>query len=177
MRFAFATLFVIAIARAAAAAPAAEPASTPWQLGLVGGALQPLGSMKFSHERGLDAGMRVSWTSRLGLGVEAAVDYSPLPHVPTADGTRFDTTYATAAIGPRFAAGWSRLAFAIAAGGGVAIDHTITTDVAPAIEAGLEIQVTVVDGGGILFTGGGTRAFGSLGYEYAWGMGGLALSF
>ena len=163
MRFAFALVSVIAIARAAAAAPAAS--TEPWQLGMVGGVLSPLGAMKESHTRGLDAGVRVSWTSKLGLGLEAAIDYSPLPGT-----AQLETTYGTAAIGPRFAAGWSRLGFAIAAGGGVAIDHTTTTDVAPALEAGLEIQVTVVDGGG-------TRAFGSLGYAYAWAMGGLALSF
>jgi hypothetical protein len=185
-------LAVTAVARAAAAAPSDtgsdDTGPSPWTLGMVGGVLQPLGSMKDSHVRGLEAGVRFAWTSRLGLGVEAALDYSPLPHAPTVDGGRFDTTYATAAIGPRFAAGWSRLGFAVEAGGGVAVDHTSeqspllpalqsATQVAPAVEAGVEIELTVVSGGGIMLTGGGTRAFGALGYQYAWGMGGLALSF
>jgi hypothetical protein len=185
-------LAVTATARIAAAAPAdgadADTGPSPWSLGMVGGVLQPLGSMKDSHERGLDAGVRFAWTSRLGLGVEAVIDYSPLPHAPTIDGGRFDTTYATAAIGPRFALGWSRFGVAVEAGGGVAVDHTTeqsavlpttqsSTTVAPAVEAGVEIELTVVQGGGIMLTGGGTRAFGALGYEYAWGMGGLALSF
>lgn len=191
MRAAFAVgVTVIACARAAAAAPddAAATAPTSWSLGMVGGVLQPLGAMRDSHQRGLAAGVRLAWTSALGLGVEAAIDYSPLPHVAELEGTRFDTTYTTAAIGPRFALGWSRLGVALAAGGGVAVDHTTTesallpgadtrTQVAPALEAGVEIELTVVSGGGIMLTGGGTRAFGSLGYEYAWGMGGLALSF
>jgi len=186
---------VIAIAIAGArgsaiAAPSADAqVATPWTLGMVGGVEQPMGASSDAHERGLDAGMRLAWTSRLGLGVEAALDYSPLPHAPSPDGARFDTTFATAAIGPRFATGWSRFGFAVEAGGGVAVDHTNeqspllqggvtrTTDVAPALEAGVEIELTVVNGGGIMLTGGGTRAFGGVATEYAWGMGGLALSF
>jgi hypothetical protein len=192
MRAWFATVVVIAIARGGTAAAddaARAPATTPWQLVMVGGVEQPLGASKTAHVHGLDAGMRLSWTSRIGLGAYAAVDYSPLPHAPDADGTRFDTTFATASIGPRFATGWSRLGVAVEAGGGVAIDHTreqtalqidgvtSTTEVAPALQAGVEIELTVVSGGGIVVTGGGARAFGAVGYEYAWGMGGLALSF
>ncbi len=195
MRVRFAFAFVgaaLAVAQVAAAAPEetspAPPSPPQWSLGMVGGVLQPLGAMRDSHHRGLDAGVRIAWTSRIGLGVEVAVDYSPLPHALTIDGGRFDTIYTTAAIGPRFAAGWSFLRFALEAGGGVAIDHTTNaalivpvttteTDLAPAAQLGLEIEVPVVSGGGIMLTGGGTRAFGALGYEYAWAMGGLALSF
>jgi hypothetical protein len=196
MRFSFAlVLGATAIARAAAAAPddasataGSAPARPQFSFGMVGGLLQPTGAMKDSHQRGLIAGLRLAWTSRIGLGIEAAIDYSPLPQRPTDTGDRFDTTYATAAIGPRFAAGWTHLQFAVAAGGGVAVDHTATasallatttssTEVAPAAEVGLEIDVPVVDGGGFMLTGGGTRAFGDLAYQYAWAMGGLALSF
>jgi hypothetical protein len=181
-----------AIARVASAAPdevvPSEPSRPQFSLGMVGGVVQPLGSLKDSHQRGLIAGLRLGWTSRIGLGVEAAIDYSPLPHAPTLDGARFDTTYALAAIGPRFAAGWTHLRFALAAAGGVAVDHTTqtspepattasTTEVAPAAQVGVEIEVPVVSGGGFLLTGGGTRAFGSLHYDYAWAMGGLAMSF
>jgi hypothetical protein len=184
----------IAITRASAAAAddaAPAPATTPWQLVMLGGVEQPIGASKDAHVRGLDAGVRLAWTSRMGLGAYAAVDYSPLPHSESAPdpAARYDTTFATAAIGPRFAAGWSRLGFAVEAGGGVAIDHTrvetalqldgvtSSTELAPALQAGVEIQLTVVSGGGIVLSGGGARAFGAIGYEYAWGMGGLALSF
>ena len=192
MRARFATILAIAIARAGTAAAddaAAPPAPLPWQLVMVGGVEQPIGTSKQAHVHGLDAGVRLAWTSRVGLGAYAAVDYSPLPHTPDPTGARFDTTFATAAIGPRFAAGGSRLGFAVEAGGGVAVDHTraqttlqvdgvtTTTEVAPALQAGVEIELTVVSGGGIVVSGGGARAFGSVGYEYAWGMGGLALSF
>ena len=192
MRARFATIvsLVIAVAPAVAAADDATPAPAPtaWQLILLGGVEQPVGASGDTHVRGLDAGVRLAWTSRVGLGAYAAVDYSPIPHAP-ADGTRFDTTFASAAIGPRYATGWSRLGLAVEAGGGVALDHTreqttlqqdgvtATTELAPALQAAVEIELAVVSGGGIVVSGGGARAFGSVGYEYAWGMGGLALSF
>jgi len=194
MRFSFvvAGLGVIAIARGASAAPEVVPsdrddARGPFSLGMVGGLIEPMKAMKDSHERGMLAGLRLAWTSSIGLGVEAAIDYSPLPRKETIDGARFDTTYATAAIGPRLAGGWSHLRFALAAGGGLAVDHTTealplvdptsSTTIVPAAEVGVEIEVPVVTGGGFLVTGGGTRAFGTLAYEYAWAMGGLALNF
>jgi hypothetical protein len=186
-----AALAAVAMATASTHAAPAEspPAPRPqWTLGMVGGVEVPLAAMKTSHRRGLAAGLRVAWTSRIGLGLEAAIDYSPLPQQQTIEGERFDTTYTTAAFGPRFAAGWSLVRFALAAGGGVALDHTqasgglleaptTTTTFAPAAEVGLEIELHVVPGGGILLTGGGTRTFGPLDYEYAWAMGGVALAF
>ena len=196
MRARFVTIvsLVIAIAPAVAAADDATsaPAPTPWQLILLGGVEQPVGASQDTHALGLDAGVRLAWTSRVGLGAYAAVDYSPTPRsdsAPDPAGARFDTTFATAAIGPRYATGWSRLGLAVEAGGGVAIDHTreqttlqqdgvtTTTELAPALQAAVEIELAVVSGGGIVVSGGGARAFGSVGYEYAWGMGGLALSF
>ncbi len=173
------------IAVPAHAAPDA-PASPPrWTLGLVGGALAPLGAMTDTHERGLDAGLRLSWTSAIGLGIETAIDYSPLPRAAV-DGATFDTIYGLAAIGPRYAAGWSILRLGLAAVGGAAMDRTSRTDelgrttttaIAPAAQVGVEVELRFVQGGGLMLTGGGTQAFGKLDYRYAYAMGGLALSF
>jgi hypothetical protein len=186
-RFLFACAAVIAAGGAAIAAPEAPAsASQPqWSLGLLGGALAPVGAMRTDHRRGLDAGVRVAWTSRLGLGIETAVDYSPLPHA-TVDGATFDTVYGVAAIGPRYAAGWSILRLGLAAVGGAAMDRTsrtdvlgrtTTTEIAPAAQVGVELELRVVSGGGVLLTGGGTQTFGKLDYRYAYAMGGLALAF
>ena len=173
-----------ALARQATAAPDA-PAPPRWTLGLVGGALAPMGAMANSHVRGLDVGLRVAWTSKLGLGVETAIDYSPLPHA-TVEGATFDSIYGLAAVGPRFAAGWSIVRLGLAAVGGAAVDRTrrtdalgvsTSTDVAPAAQVGLELELRFVQGGGVMLTGGGTQTFGKLDYRYAYAMGGLALSF
>jgi hypothetical protein len=181
-----------AIAAAGAGARAAPDEGVPaphrpaWSVSLLGGALQPIGTMKSSHQRGLAAGIRVAWSSRIGLGLEAAFDYSPLPHAAAVDAT-FDTTYGTAAAGPSYTVGWPTVRFGIAAMGGMAIDRTRTTDTllgattdtrtAPAITGAVEIKLLLVSGGGLILAGGGTRTFGTLDYRYATATAGLTLAF
>jgi len=186
---------VIAVAIAAAGANAAatpDDAGSPaprrpaWSVSLLGGALQPIGTMKDSHTRGLTAGVRVAWSSRIGLGLEAAVDYSPLPHAAAVDAT-FDTTYATATAGPSFTIGWPTVRFGLAAMGGAALDRTRTTNallgastdtrIAPAVTGALEIKLLLVSGGGFILSGGGTQTFGKLDYRYATATAGLTLAF
>src|SRR5829696_8687726 len=53
-----------------------------WALCVLGGALQPLGDMDLTHQYGLVATARVSWTSVIGVGAEVGATYSPLPRQP-----------------------------------------------------------------------------------------------
>jgi hypothetical protein len=154
---------------------------------LGGGALAPVGEMREGYQDGLVAGIRIGVRSRIGLGIQLAADYSPLPRRSGASET-FDTAYGTAALVPTWTFGRGVLRVQAGAGGGVALEHVAMTasDGAPAIaddvvaaaalaQVGLEVHFT--DGGGLVLLGGATRTFGDREYQYAWGLGGLTLEF
>jgi hypothetical protein len=185
-----ATVCAATLSSVARAQPASEPDAergARWSLMLGGGALAPVGEMREGYQDGLIAGLRIGVRSRLGLGVQLAADYSPLPRRSQADET-IDTAYGTLALVPTWTIGRGVVRLQLGAGGGLAIEHAAITssDGAPAMtddvltaaalaQVGLELHVT--RGGGLVLLGGATRTFGDLEYQYAWGIGGLTLEF
>jgi hypothetical protein len=181
---------LLALPGAAGAQPAPEPEAARgarWSLMLGGGALAPVGEMRDGYQDGLVAGLRFGVRSRLGLGVQLAADYSPLPRRSQPNET-IDTAYGTLAVVPAWTIGRGVVRVQLGAGGGLAIEHASITpaDNAPAMtddvvtaaalaQIGLELHVT--RGGGLVLLGGATRTFGELEYQYAWGIGGLTLEF
>jgi hypothetical protein len=173
---------------AAEPAPAGEPEpGTRWSLMLGGGALAPVGEMRDGYQDALVAGLRVGVRARVGLGVQLAADYSPLPRRAVAAET-FDTAYGTLALIPAWTIGHGTVRLQLGAGGGLAFEHVAVSPApgAPAMtedtmvpaalgQVGLEIHVT--RGGGLVLLGGATRTFGDREYQYAWGIGGLTLEF
>lgn len=185
---------VIAAVAAAPAAALAQPAPEPepergarWSLMLGGGALAPVGEMRDGYQDGLVAGLRLGVRSRLGLGIQLAADYSPLPRREVANQT-FDTAYGTLALVPTWTIGRGAVRLQLGAGGGVALEHVAVTPpgqapamtedaLAAAALAQLGLEVHVTRGGGLVLLGGATRTFGDREYQYAWAIGGLALEF
>lgn len=165
------------------AAAGAQPAPAPdaergarWSLMLGGGALAPVGEMRDGYQDGLVAGLRVGVRSRLGLGLQLAADYSPLPRRSQgADAP--DTAYGTVALLPGWTIGRGTVRLQLSAGGGVAAEHAMTDEIAAAALAQIGLELHVTEGGGLVLLGGATRTFGDLGYQYAWGIGGLTLEF
>jgi hypothetical protein len=175
---------------AARAQPAPEPEAEPgarWSVMLGGGALAPVGEMRDGYQDGLIAAVRIGVRSRIGLGIQLAADYSPLPRRAQGSET-IDTAYGTVALVPGWTIGRGTVRLQLGAGGGVAIEHASVTRPggAPAMtddliaaaalaQVGLELHVT--RGGGLVLLGGATRTFGDREYQYAWGIGGLTLEF
>lgn len=171
-----------------AAAQSAEPESAPrepgarWSIALAGGALAPVGEMRDGYQDALVAGLRVAVRARIGLGIQLAVDYSPLPRRAEQTET-FDTTYGTVALIPAWTLGRGTVRVQLGAGGGLAAEHTsitgaaATTSLAPAAIAQLGLEIHVTRGGGLVLLGGATRTFGEQGYQYGWALGGLTLEF
>jgi len=174
--------------RHAFAQSAAEPepqGGARWSLTLGGGALVPVGQMRDGYQDALVAGVRVGVRSRIGLGLQLAADYSPLPRRSIASET-FDTAYGTVALLPSWTIGRGAVRLQLGAGGGMAFEHVAVTAgpgasaatddaLAPAAigQAGLEFHLA--RGGGLVLLGGATRTFGDRDYQYAWGIAGLTL--
>ena|SRR5688572_1540877 len=156
-----------------------------WSLNVLGGALQPLGDMDLTHQYGLVAAARVSWTSVIGVGVEVGATYSPLPRSPVRD-VRSEGHYGTLVVGPTYTYGrgvW-RLT-AVAAGGvavdrirrrGAALDDTATLTLA-AVQGGARVEIHLVEAGGLVVGGDYTYTFGDATYSYASYGAGLILTF
>jgi len=163
-----------------------RPPGTRWSLLLGGGALAPIGDMRAGYQDALVAGARLSVRARVGIGIQLAVDYSPLPRREVATET-FDTSYGTVAIVPAWTIGQGTVRVQVGAGGGLALEHvSVTSDaderttddtMSPAALAQVGLELHVTQGGGLVVLGGATRTFGEREYQYAWGMGGLTLEF
>src|SRR5690242_17441966 len=109
---------------ASAVRPArADDGASIWSVSLLGGALAPLPKMNDTHQPGLLAGARIGWTSRIGLGLEIAGTYSPLPRKPL-DEVTYDSHYGTATFGPTYTLGHHVWRLTLAAGGGAAFEKT-----------------------------------------------------
>jgi hypothetical protein len=161
-----------------------EPKGAQWTLTLSGGALVPLGVMRDGYQDALVAGMRFGVRAKVGIGLELAVDYSPLPHREGPSVTS-DTNYGTVALLPGWTLGSGTLRLQIAGGGGVALERLVSRSAAgftekvamPAAIGQFGIQLHVTKGGGFVLLAGATKTFGDREYQYAWGMGGLTLDF
>jgi hypothetical protein len=167
---------IAAIPAVAAAEPEKDPGAR-WSLLLGGGALAPVGEMRDTYQDALIAGMRFGVRARVGIGVQLAVDYSPLPRRES-EPDEGDTSYGTVALVPAWTFGRKTVRLQLGVGGGVALEHSADVDAyAPAAlgQVGLEFHVT--QGGGIVLLAGATKTFGDLEYQYGWGMAALAFEF
>jgi hypothetical protein len=151
-----------------------------------GGALLPFGKGGEGLEQGLSAGLRVGWTSAMGLGLDAVATYSPLPRTAV-EGEQLQTIYTTAALTPRYTLGSGKVRASLAGGGGAAMDRTTLTiegmpdtsetSWAPAVTGSAAVELHLLDGGGFFLGGAYTRLFGDLEYQYAEGQAGLIFTF
>src|SRR5262245_14573390 len=171
-------LLVMALAGTAAADPSpnVEPHGPRFNLTLAGGALAPLGPMRDDFQSyALLAGIRFGIRAPIGIGVQLALDYSPLPRKD--DGlTMYDTVYGTAALMPGWTIGEGVLRLSVAGGGGVALEQTRTTTTllsttekvaAPIAMGQMGLELHVSKGGGLMLLAGGTKAFQKRDYQYA----------
>jgi hypothetical protein len=150
-------------------------------IGFLGGVLLPLGPTGETHERALAAGLRMGYTGRSGLGVDMAIEYSPLPQRAAAGIT--ETHFATAGLMPRFTLGKRSLRGWVGAGGGLALQYDTLSDGStqmryePAGMGAAALELHVLTGVGLVAMGSYTRTFGDLGYQYVTATGGLLLTF
>ncbi|HTE51434.1 MAG TPA: hypothetical protein VK698_11360 [Kofleriaceae bacterium] len=171
----------------------ARPRKAYWMVSFLGGALLPLGETADERELGLGVGMRVGYTTRIGLGVALTAQYSPLPVTesddPTADDV-VDNNFVSAALVPRYTLGRGALRLSIGAGGGVMLERTTsrpagddmaetnTVSVFAASGVGeLGLETYLWDSGGLVLTGSYLRSFGERESEIASVLGGLVFTF
>ena len=170
-RRAAAVTVALAAALAVCPADAAAKAKKPyWMVSFVGGALVPVGDTASERDVGLGVGLRVGYTTKIGLGLALEAEYSPLPVAEPAaeDGAVADVVtdnhFAAAALMPRFTLGRELLRLTLGAGGGGIMEQTRSR---PAGEGGETRADTVF----------APAAIGELGIElHFWGSGGLAVS-
>lgn len=170
--------------------PKPPPKSSYWSMVFHGGMLMPLGETTEIHQRSLIGGVRVGWVGRHGLGLDVVTDYSPLSRKNGLADETYETHFAQASLMPRFTLGKKTLRLWLAAGGGVAYEHSVltlptgdpipgTADNALALAGtgavGLEFHF--VSGMGLAVMGSYDRLFGELEYELVQVTGGLAFTF
>lgn len=130
-----------------------------WSTTLLGGVIVPLGTMTDSHRRSLAAGLRVGWTSRVGLGVDVIGGYSPVSRSDIADGQRADSHLIGGMVMPRFTLGRGSVRAWVAAGAGLAFQRTnvvagtetvaTSNDVAMSADAALAVELHPISGVGL----------------------------
>lgn len=160
-----------------------------WAVSLTGGMLTPLGAMSDGHQRSLAGHARVSWISRLGIGVDMTVDYSPLSRRQTTTEDIHEIHFVTAGVMPRFTLGKNTFRLWLAAGGGMAYEnaqHVASADgnLDPGTQklgaAGMGaagVEVHAFAGVGLAVIGTYTHTIGNLEYQLVNVTGGLAVSF
>jgi hypothetical protein len=179
-------ILTLACAVVLVALPASARAETPnraggYGIGFLGGVLLPLRAMGDTHQQALAAGLRMGYTGRSGLGLDLAVEYSPLPL--QADTAVAETHFATVALMPRFTLGKNRVRAWLGAGGGLALQYDTLSDGStqtayePAGMGAVALELHLLTGVGLVAMGSYTRTFGELGYEYLTATGGLLLTF
>ena len=195
MACASALLLALSAVPAAADSPDKGSSSAPHSytsVSFLGGLLRPLRRMRSSHDQSLLAGVRVGWTSRLGLGIEVTADYSPLPRDDVPQLSAYETHFGVLAANPRFTLHWKKLRLWVGAGGGVAIERTTElyrdsevgtrTHWSPAAVAAAGFEIHMLASGGLTLVGSYARLFRELDiegvkYEYANLTGGLVFVF
>jgi hypothetical protein len=180
---------LVLLAGSAGAAPDEETrrASSYWHMSFLGGVVRPLGKMTRSHEQGLVVGGRFGWTSKVGLGLDLAGSYSPLPRAGLPELESYEIHYATGTLGPRMTLGRRTLRVWIAGGGGVAFERAkrlvstvpveTTSEAAPIAAGAAGIELHFTSSGGLSVTGGYQRTFRDLRYEYYDVKAGLVFTF
>lgn len=161
-----------------------------WELAFAGGMLVPLGDMSDLHQQSLAGNVRISWVSSLGLGLDLAVDYSPLSRRQLNPDDVYEIHFASAGLMPRFTLGRNVFRVWLAAGGGMAFEHV--ENVANGGVAGLEptisrvsaagmgaagVELHAFSGVGLAVIGSYTRTYGDVDYQMLNVTGGLAVTF
>lgn len=172
----------------------ARPRKAYWMVSFLGGALAPLRDTADQREIGLGVGLRVGYTSKLGLGIALSAQYSPLPVVEQEpeDGGEADVVtenhFVAANLVPRFTLGRGAVRLTLGAGGGGILEqtrsrpggedkaNTVSVFAASAVgEVGLETYLW--DSGGLVLSGSYLRSFGDREAEIASLLGGLIFTF
>jgi hypothetical protein len=160
-----------------------------WSLVLQGGMLVPLSSMSDVYQRSLAAGGRLGWTSRHGLGVDLAAEYAPLSRLPSPAGDAYETHYLSASVMPRFTLGRGAVRLWLAAGGGVAYEHSThfspldvvspgsTSELALSGSGAAGLELHPFSGVGLAVISSYTRTLGALEYQLVNLTGGLVFTF
>jgi hypothetical protein len=190
----------LAAALALCPADAAARSKKPyWMVSFVGGALVPVGDTASERDVGLGVGLRVGYTTRIGLGVTLEAEYSPLPVAGSAGQTGADSGaaadvvtdnhFAAAALVPRFTLGRDLLRLTLGAGGGGIMEQTRShpagdsgatradTVFAPAAIGELGIELHFWGSGGVVVSGSYLRSFGDRESEIGAVLGGLIFTF
>lgn len=192
---------VLGLGTARAQSPDDESESaSAWRLALLGGVVTPLGNMIETHQQGLAASVRLGWTplllgrsNRIGLGLELATEYSPLPRQRMVGLQRIETHFVTAGLMPRLILGQGgSYRLWLGGGGGLAYERTqrmfeagmpagdagdpIST-YAPAALGAAGLELHFLSGGGLGVVGSYMRTYGDLAYETLTITGGLVLAF
>jgi hypothetical protein len=183
---------VLALAPADAQAKAKKPY---WLVSFVGGAMVPVGETADQREPGLAVGLRVGYTTKVGLGLSLVAQYSPLPVADapdTGDEPAADVVenhFVAAALVPRFTLGRDVFRLTLGAGGGGIMEQsrsrptdeegaTQTESVfAPAAIGEVGIETHFWGSGGLLVTGSYLRSFGDREAEVGALLGGLIFTF
>jgi hypothetical protein len=183
---------IVSLCPAGAEAKAKKPY---WLVSFVGGVLVPVGETADQREVGLGVGLRVGYTTKIGLGLALVAQYSPLPvsdppdgAAPAADVT--ENHFVTAALVPRFTLGRDVLRLTLGAGGGGIMEQTrsrpaddpngqtlVDSVFAPAAIGEVGIETHFWGSGGIVVTGSYLRSFGDREAEVGSLLGGLIFTF
>jgi hypothetical protein len=165
-----------------AVAQAEKPRAAGYGIGFLGGMLLPMGATGETHERALAAGLRMGYTGRSGLGLDLAIEYSPLPLQDAEAAGIAERHFATVGLMPRFTLG-NRVRVWVGAGGGLALQYDTLSDGStemlyePAGMGAVAVELHVLTGIGLVAMGSYTRTFGDMAYEYVTATGGLLLTF
>ncbi|HYU16433.1 MAG TPA: hypothetical protein VEL05_10185 [Candidatus Acidoferrum sp.] len=169
-----------------------------WVVSLLGGVMVPLRDTADEREVGLGVGMRVGFTSKIGLGLTMTAQYSPLPVAePTPangladdDAPVIENHFVAAGLVPRFTLGRGSVRLSIGAGGGGIMEQTRTrpagepasatakeTVFAGAALGELGVETYLWESGGLVVTGSYLRSFGDREAEVGSLLGGLIFTF
>jgi len=146
-----------------------------WSVTFQGGVLSPQGPMADTHKAALTTGLRVSWTHKIGLGIEVQGEYSPIPRrLGALDPLEtYESHFGVASMGPRFVLGTGFARLWASAGGGVAYEHstrkfrddmgrpaeTSTDDVIPVTVAATALELHFMKSGGLVVAGTYTKTY------------------
>ncbi len=199
LRRAAAALAALAAALSLCPSGAEAKAKKPyWLVSFVGGVLVPVRETADEREVGLGVGLRIGYTTKVGLGLALVAQYSPLPvsdpepgdggAAPAADVT--ENHFVTAALVPRFTLGRDVVRLTLGAGGGGIMEQTrsrpaedetgqtlVDSVFAPAAIGEVGIETHFWGSGGIVVTGSYLRSFGDREAEVGSLLGGLIFTF
>lgn len=174
----------------------ARPRKAYWMVSFLGGVMAPLRDTAEKRDVGLGIGMRIGYTSKIGLGLALTAQYSPLPVAePEAAGEDdvaavVENHFAAAGLMPRFTLGRGAVRLSIGAGGGGIMEQTRSrpagqsasattkdTVFAGAALGELGLETYLWESGGLVVTGSYLRSFGEREAEVGALLGGLVFTF